>query len=268
MGECERIQDRMLDYFDGKLDADQVRAMKRHLESCEACRTLFEDMEALLQAEKTLPNEIPADLHEQIMGAVRWDARLARLRARARRRAWVAAACACLILFGAGTVSVLRLGAAESQDNASEMITSDSAAPEFNQSATQDTESDSPDSGEESNGATPQEDGDMESATQDDADGTKSEMELFEQDLDAIVTAFEADTEYACIVLCDTPDLGDLKAVCGEPAVQVEGFSVFVLEADIFETLLAQEMLLDIQYYETDGQSYEEGAQVLVVLRS
>lgn len=267
---CEKIQDWMLAYFDGTLDAEQARALNLHLETCAQCRSLFEGMEALMEAEKTLPKDTPTGLHEQIMCAVRWDARLARLRARSRRHAWIAAACACLILLGAGSLSLLRMGAAKSDGSENGMAYyADTAAPESNESVTQDSAFDNGNSNADgTDGSDPEEDGGMipSDAGGDGWDEMKSEQkDLPEATLDAILTSLQIEAADVNTLVCDAQDLAALEAASGVQAVEVEGYQTLLLDAETFDALLAQGLFSNADsYYPDRGHA----AQVLVISRA
>jgi hypothetical protein len=265
MHNCEKIQDLMLDYFDGKLDADQIKALNRHLETCAQCRDLFEGMEALMNAEKSLPRDTPPDLHEQIMGAVHWDMRLERLRTRSRRRAWIAAACACLVLFGAGTLSLLRIGGMKS-DSSANGTASDAAAPESNEFIMQD------EAYNDTDGAgVPQDNGDAgadgDAVPEDDQKSETVEDAAEKQTLDAVVSALQPADGYARIVLCDVQDPAALEEASGVQIVEIEGYEALVLGKDVFDTLLAREILSGTEDYKPDLQLDLHGTQVLVILR-
>lgn len=270
MQECEKMQDRMLAYFDGKLDADQTRALKRHLETCAQCRSLFEGMEALMKAEKALPKDTPAGLHEQIMAAVRWDARLTRLRTRSRRKAWVAAACACLVLVGAGTLSLLRMGAGATKSACDENgsgYASDMAAPESVESASQDSvfegaydDADMPD------GSAPEEDEDTDASNNVGASGDemKSEPEnLPDETLDAILASLQIEAAEVDPAVCTAQDLAALEAASGVQALEAEGYQTLLLDAQTFDAMLAQGLLSAAGESRPDGGS---AARVLVIL--
>ena len=73
---CEQIEERMVDYLDGKLDEKQLRQVKAHLEACTTCAENLALQKAWLDQTVPLirndPERIAADnLHVSIMAAVK-----------------------------------------------------------------------------------------------------------------------------------------------------------------------------------------------------
>lgn len=50
----QHIMDKIYAYLDGELDANESRSFVKHLEGCVACRTRFDQIQALLQDAKEL----------------------------------------------------------------------------------------------------------------------------------------------------------------------------------------------------------------------
>ena len=57
---CESIKDRLFEYMDGSIDAQQKMAMDQHLESCSQCQALVEYETLLSNTLRTLPHEEPS----------------------------------------------------------------------------------------------------------------------------------------------------------------------------------------------------------------
>lgn len=76
--EHQKIKELISSYYDGELDEENKRTLKRHLEECPECRKEFEEMgkleEAMSKMElKEPPKEIWASSAEIQSGPVIWD---------------------------------------------------------------------------------------------------------------------------------------------------------------------------------------------------
>lgn len=67
---CERVQARLDDYIGGYLEAAEVLAVERHMETCTSCRESLDDLQRLLQqAQQLSPGLAPErDLWPGILG--------------------------------------------------------------------------------------------------------------------------------------------------------------------------------------------------------
>jgi anti-sigma factor (TIGR02949 family) len=104
------MHDQLAAYFDGELDATQVRTFEEHLTACPDCTqelTALRELRTMLQAE-SIRHRPPMDLEERVRGAIRetrptpittrqWPARLIEV-----------AALAAAVLFGVGLTLALR----------------------------------------------------------------------------------------------------------------------------------------------------------------
>lgn len=109
---CEQFQIDIVDYIDGTLVGERLAALKQHLESCEACSRLVEEMRMILGETAALTDPIPEDLHERIMGRVTKERPAGRLLRFPLRKLTVAAA-ALALLIGAGSLFASSFGAKE-----------------------------------------------------------------------------------------------------------------------------------------------------------
>lgn len=92
-------------YIDGELDGIEEARVRSHIEECPECREMYERLIMLSGKIKNACPEIPRDLHERIMGAVRNESgknkrRISNLGISLRRH---------LLPIGAGAVAVICL---------------------------------------------------------------------------------------------------------------------------------------------------------------
>jgi anti-sigma factor (TIGR02949 family) len=72
---CHEAVQRLDDYVDRELSEDEMRRVRKHLETCEACAAHFQTEEQLLQQvrEKVRRIAVPGDLlqriHERLAGS-------------------------------------------------------------------------------------------------------------------------------------------------------------------------------------------------------
>lgn len=65
------IEDQLLDYLDGLLDADRNEEIRNHLRTCEGCRTALLELQQLSEALAALPEDVPpADGRSGILEAI------------------------------------------------------------------------------------------------------------------------------------------------------------------------------------------------------
>lgn len=63
--------DRLSEFLDGDLDAEETRALEEHLESCESCRGVLHELEQVMQRAHALPDQVPSeDLWEAIAARI------------------------------------------------------------------------------------------------------------------------------------------------------------------------------------------------------
>ena len=67
--------------------------------------------------------------------------------------------------------------------------------------------------------------------------------------------------------MCDVQDPAALEEASGVQIVEIEGYEALVLGKDVFDTLLAREILSGTEDYKPDLQLDLYGTQVLVILR-
>lgn len=70
-GEHEACFSELSAYIDGELDGTEEARVRSHIEECPACREIYERLVLLSGKIKNACPEIPRDLHERIMSAVR-----------------------------------------------------------------------------------------------------------------------------------------------------------------------------------------------------
>jgi len=69
---CKNIEDKISMYLDGDLPQIEVEDMNKHIENCEACKALFEDMKLMHELmvempQMELPEGFEAELHEKLV---------------------------------------------------------------------------------------------------------------------------------------------------------------------------------------------------------
>jgi hypothetical protein len=106
---CE-FKDNVIDYCEGLLADEDARAIEAHLDICNECKKTLRDHKAFCEALEACNTDIPAELHESIMRAVKRESLRTRfLRAAKRYAAPVAAA----ILLVVAVPAVIKNGANE-----------------------------------------------------------------------------------------------------------------------------------------------------------
>ncbi|MCI0436447.1 MAG: zf-HC2 domain-containing protein [Gemmatimonadetes bacterium] len=64
--------DRLSEYVDGDLSADETAALEAHLETCDVCRTLIDELRAVVMTARALPDlPPPTDLWDGILRRIR-----------------------------------------------------------------------------------------------------------------------------------------------------------------------------------------------------
>ncbi len=89
---CE-FQDKVIDYCEGALSAEDAKEIEEHLEGCAECSAVCREHKAFCEALSACNAEVPAELHGNIMRAVHREALRAKfMRAAKRYAAPIAAA--------------------------------------------------------------------------------------------------------------------------------------------------------------------------------
>ena len=101
---CQRFEISIDDYLDDRLDDENRRAFRRHLQSCARCGAVAADREPSLLLISRAPLETDAQAVTECAETVTALIRQERLRRRLvpRSRPWLAAAAACVIVLGGG----------------------------------------------------------------------------------------------------------------------------------------------------------------------
>ena len=120
---CQRFIDRIQDAVDGTLGSIRRADLDMHLNECDDCRALYEDLVRVRDAAAALPPlEAPDRAWLQIAGRLRQEGRIHELPkpARARRpyTAWLAAAAALVIVVGSAALLMKRPTPAPAAQNA------------------------------------------------------------------------------------------------------------------------------------------------------
>jgi len=103
---CHPVQERLSEYLDGELGAEQARAVEAHVGSCRACARELAGLRAVVQELHRLPPaQSPGGLCSAVMERLRSQPRMATPRPWRLMRAGLAAAAAVLVVF-AGFVLV------------------------------------------------------------------------------------------------------------------------------------------------------------------
>lgn len=108
MTSCEKIQEMISAMLDGELSVEERSAVEEHIALCPECAAMYADFSALSICLKEELTSVPADLHSNIMNAVKAQPKKAKI---IPLRAYLSAA-ACLVLV-VGAVFSLRLGGAD-----------------------------------------------------------------------------------------------------------------------------------------------------------
>ena len=103
--ECDRARELIDAYVDRELDVSLSTEIERHIESCAACRALYEGRRALSAQlrEPALYAAAPEGLRRRIVGAIAAESPPARLRPARRQWLELAAACIAAAVLGSGT---------------------------------------------------------------------------------------------------------------------------------------------------------------------
>jgi len=110
---CERYIDRIHEAVDGTLGSIRRADLEMHLDECDGCRELYDDLERVRDAAAALPAlEAPDRAWLQIAGRLRQEGRIHELPkpvpARRPYAAWLAAAAALVIAVGGGALLLHR----------------------------------------------------------------------------------------------------------------------------------------------------------------
>jgi len=248
MHDCKKMEILIIDYFDGKLNREKLELLRRHLDECDECRTLFESMREVLKAEKSLDSTIPADLHEQVMRSVRWDARVHRLRSRSTRNGVIAAACAVLIIGGA-MFGISHMGARSANDAA------DTAAPEESVEDSYDYKSDAGD-------VVAEDDSMLDAGT---TNGFDQEADQ-SVSIDVVLENLDPSRSYTFVAGVDTFDYGQYHEQLLD-LYELHGWTVIEMDCALYEKLVDNGVLTGIEEYQTDTMSDAESDRVLLILR-
>jgi anti-sigma factor RsiW len=106
---CAQYLNSIQEMVDGTLGAIRRSELEQHLEACDACRALLDDLQRVRRAAAALPSAPPPDrVWLQIAGRLRQEGRIADAPPAPRRRgyAWLAVA-AALLVATAGSLFVL-----------------------------------------------------------------------------------------------------------------------------------------------------------------
>ena len=103
--ECDRARELIDAYVDRELDVSRSTEIERHIESCAACRALYEGRRALSMQlrEPALYAAAPEGLRRRIVDAIAAESPPARLRPARRQWLELAAACIAAAMLGSGT---------------------------------------------------------------------------------------------------------------------------------------------------------------------
>ena len=78
---CEQVSELISEYIDGELDDATAAAVASHIDNCDACRQLYEEISAVCRAVSEAGEvQIPDGLHERIMDSVNAQKRASRRR--------------------------------------------------------------------------------------------------------------------------------------------------------------------------------------------
>ena len=104
---CE-LSDSTIDYCEGILDADKAESIKAHIAECAQCAELYREHKEFCEALSACNAEVPENLHEDIMRAVRRESLKVRF-ARAMKR--YAAPVAAALVLAIAVPAIIRNGA-------------------------------------------------------------------------------------------------------------------------------------------------------------
>lgn len=97
---CHQVQERLSEYLDGELDAEQARAVQAHLPGCAACARELAGLRAVVQELHSLPPaQVPGGLCSAVMEQLRSQPRAAAPRLWRHLRTGLAAAAAVVVVF-------------------------------------------------------------------------------------------------------------------------------------------------------------------------
>ena len=78
---CDQVSELISEYIDGELDTATTEAVASHIDNCDACRQLYEEISAVCRAVSEAGEvQIPDGLHERIMDSVNAQKRASRRR--------------------------------------------------------------------------------------------------------------------------------------------------------------------------------------------
>lgn len=105
---CAALDERLADYLEGTLDANERSAVERHLAECPRCASLVNDLQAIALDARALPDLAPArdlwpEIEARIQAPVISLPSAAERASRRRRVSWTIAAAAGLVLATAST---------------------------------------------------------------------------------------------------------------------------------------------------------------------
>lgn len=101
MRSCEEIEILINLYLDNMLTSEERQTLEKHLEECSDCRTKFEELVVMKSALSEMMEEIPVNLHAQIMAYVDNNTRKEKPVIPFYRKKWyraLTAAAACVLL--------------------------------------------------------------------------------------------------------------------------------------------------------------------------
>lgn len=109
---CADLSEALVDLVDGRLDGPERRDVERHLEACENCRALVEDLRSIRAAAFMLDRREPkAETWSKVQAAIAAEpaprGRLLTMRARANWPVWLGAAAALVLATVIGLLPLL-----------------------------------------------------------------------------------------------------------------------------------------------------------------
>ena len=115
---CEKFEELILTMPDGELTQEERDALAAHIAVCPHCREMYDTVRALSAELKAEP-DLPSELHDEIMSAVRRDKRAKKPAPVRLRRYLAAAACFAVVVAAAGTVigGMFRCGSSAPSSN-------------------------------------------------------------------------------------------------------------------------------------------------------
>lgn len=106
MSNCQDYIIKMNQYLDGELPVDEISELLRHMEECEECRKVYENLKIVAFETRHLRADAPRQLHANIMNAIARERPMRRMR-RLNRLSHLAAlaACGALLIVMVNTVA-------------------------------------------------------------------------------------------------------------------------------------------------------------------